>query len=633
MQLGRKHLAALAALTALAFAPAAQAQTTAPPGVTVEQGYGFATVAWGAVAGATEYEIERTALAGRRASGPALTVGPLAADAVQRAGPSRRRDDVRRLRVRARRALPLAGAGCHVRASRRLVGARGRHHAGGDRPGGAPDAVRAQRRRAPSPPTSRKSRICRRSTPRASACGSTRSARPDSGVRCILATIGAPAPKSPKDIAKGNSVVIECTIHGGERAPREACMTLIRWLALSNDVWATRILSRATVLIYPTANPDGQVLGERTGPTGQDLNRDHILIRHPETFAMAKVLRDHQPDMLIDGHELGIGPDIQWLWPRSPGVGDELWELAQEHMTRGAMFDASGAFGWSSGIWPTHRTDNWETLINNTAGLKNIVGQLEETPQQSGAARPNAPSGSAANQQRRAYSHLWSFRQHLDYHAANLPRSRRRSRPRRRGTSSNDGPIYLDGARDVPVPPPSQEPSTKILDTPPCGYLLTAEQSRRAPAARRRTSCSGRRPRRGAAGRARRGDREDRRRDGAGAARQPLRALIPYMLDPDLESPVRIEGLPNLSMVEGVRLADRGPTGRHRVDRLARANRVGDDGLQRRRPDRGRGRWPSHGAFLKHVGETVLRLTLAREIGLLEAAAITVAAARSGVGR
>ena len=322
--------------------------------------------------------------------------------------------------------------------------------------------------------------------------GTTRLGRP-----LYLATIGAPTPKSPKDIAKGNSVVIECTIHGGERAPREACMTLIRWLALSNDVWATRILSRATVMIYPTANPDGQVLGERTGPTGQDLNRDHILIRHPETFAMAKVLRDHQPDMLIDGHELGNGPDIQWLWPRSPGVGDELWELAQEHMTRGSMFDASGAFGWSSGIWPTHRTDNWETLINNTAGLKNIVGQLEETPQQSGAARPNAPSGSAANQQRRAYSHLWSFRQHLDYHAANLAEDQGGIKATKARHAANDGPIYLDGARDVPVPPPSQEPSTKILAHAAVRLPAHGRAAHgRARAAHRRTRCSGPRPRR-----------------------------------------------------------------------------------------------------------------------------------------
>ena len=50
---------------------------------------------------------------------------------------------------------------------------------------------------------------------------------------------------------------------------------------------------------------------------------------------MAKILRDHKPDMFVDGHELGSGPDIQWLWPRSPGVGDELWQLAQEHLTRG----------------------------------------------------------------------------------------------------------------------------------------------------------------------------------------------------------------------------------------------------------------------------------------------------------
>ena len=41
----------------------------------VEQGYGFATVLWGAVAGAAEYEIERTPLAGGEPSGPALIIG------------------------------------------------------------------------------------------------------------------------------------------------------------------------------------------------------------------------------------------------------------------------------------------------------------------------------------------------------------------------------------------------------------------------------------------------------------------------------------------------------------------------------------------------------------------------------
>ena len=344
------------------------------------------------------------------------------------------------------------------------------------------------------------------------------------------------------------------------------------------------------MLIYPTANPDGQVAAERTGPTGQDLNRDHILIRHPETFAMAQDPPRPQARHVRRRPRARLRPDIQWLWPRSPGVGDELWELAQEHLTRGSMFDASARFGWSSGIWPTHRTDNWETLINNTAGLKNILGQLEETPQQSGAARPNAPSGSAANQQRRVYTHLWWFRQHLDYHNQNLHRIKSAIAAAEDQHSDNDGPIYLDGARDVPVPPPAQEPTTKILDPAPCGYLLTAEQYAArvgsAPEDEVQWTSHTAKDRLDAHG-------VDVDKVGAGMVRvplaQPLRALIPYMLDPELESPVRVEGLPNISMVEAVRLADRGPpvvtVGSISARRQEPCQRRR---LQRRRPDRRR---------------------------------------------
>jgi hypothetical protein len=338
--------------------------------------------------------------------------------------------------------------------------------------------------------------------------------------------------------------------------------------------------------------------------------------------------------MFIDGHELGSGPDIQWLWPRSPGVGDELWALAQEHLTRGAMFGAGARFGWSSAIWPTHRTDNWETLINNTAGLKNILGQLEETPQQSGPARPNAPSGSAANQQRRVYTHLWSFRQHLDYHNENLVAINSAIAAAEARHSSNDGPIYLDGARDVPIPPPAQEPTTKILDPAPCGYLLTAEQYTArvgstpedalqwsSPTVQERLDAHG----------------VEVQNVGAGMVRvllgQRLRALIPYMLDPDLESPVRVEGLPNISMVKAARLADRRPdvvigsTPAHVANRVNNEGCSVDDLISDEQP------WPTKGAFVKHVTEVVHALRAERVITNQEAAAITVASAHSDVGR
>ena len=47
----------------------------APTGVKVEQGQGFATVSWNAVAGATEYRIERQLLAGTEPAGEPVLVG------------------------------------------------------------------------------------------------------------------------------------------------------------------------------------------------------------------------------------------------------------------------------------------------------------------------------------------------------------------------------------------------------------------------------------------------------------------------------------------------------------------------------------------------------------------------------
>jgi hypothetical protein len=627
----RLWIAALATLL-LPLAVTAPAHGQAPTGVDLEQGYGFATVSWDAVAGASEYEIERTLLDGGVPAEPGLIVGrwlPNRYSAQGRVGGETTFADSgfvlgERYQWRVRAVVggtPGDWSAPVANTTRETLGPEALRTPF-EASGGATFTTHEQEVAYLEAIDAASTRVD------VDRVGTTLQGRP-----LYLATVDASGSNRHKRHSRNPAVVIECTIHGGERAPREACMILLRWLALSHDVRAHRILSEATVLIYPTANPDGQAIGERTNSTGQDLNRDHILIRHPETFAMAEILRDHRPEMFVDGHELGSGPDIQWLWPRSPGVGEELWRLTQDHMTRGVMFDASAEAGWSSAIWPTHRLDNWETLIQNTAGLKNIVGQLEETPQQSGAARPNAPSGSAANQQRRVYTHLWSFREHLDYHHDNRWRIERAIEAAEEDHEDNEGPIYLDGARDVPVPPPAQEPSTKVLDPPPCGYRLTAEQY-----AARAGSAPGDEVQWQSA------TVEDRLRAhgvevekvGAGMVQvllaQRLRALIPYMLDPDLESPVRPMGTPNIGMVEGVRLADRGPTvvvgdEDSRVD-----NRVNRDGCSVDDLIADEQAWPRERDFLRHVDRVLDELRDRRLIDRWEERAIERAAERSGIG-
>ena len=237
--------------------------------------------------------------------------------------------------------------------------------------------------------------------------------------------------------------------------------------------------------------------------------------------------------MFVDGHELGSGPDIQWLWPRSPGVGDELW--------------AAGAGA------PDARLD-----VRRQRALRLVVGDLAHAPdrqlgdadQQHGGPEehPRPARGDAAAVRRRASQR--AVRQRRQPAAARVhapvvvPAAPRLPRPEPAGIksaiaaaedrhSANDGPIYLDGARDVPVPPPSQEPTTKILDPAPCGYLLTAEQYAArvgsAPGDEVQWTSTTAKDRLDAHG-------VEVDKVGAGMVRvplgQPLRALIPYMLDP-----------------------------------------------------------------------------------------------------
>ena len=263
-----------------------------------------------------------------------------------------------------------------------------------------------------------------------------------------------------------------------------------------------------------------------------------------------------------------------------------------------------------------------------------MVGQLEESPQQSGAARPGAPSNSAANMQRRVYSHLWGFRQHLDYHYANLPAILSAIAASEATHRANDGPIFLDGARDVPVPPPQQEPSTLILDPAPCGYRLTADQLATRDAQRSR----GARPvdlgnRGRAARRARRRGRQGRPYTSDVLLAQPLRALIPYILDPDLdESTVRPLGVPNISMVEAERLADRRSTVMIGDADTGVPNRVDDVECSVNDRIADEAQWPGRSAFRKHVDEVLDELRSAGLLSASEAARIASVAARSTIG-
>lgn len=447
--------------------------------------------------------------------------------------------------------------------------------------------------------------------------------------------VGHPAPGTPEEIADSGSVLLAATVHGTERSGREAALTLLRQLAFSNESWVTDLLDNTTVILVPTQNPDGQANSQRSNLSGQDLNRDHILLRHPEALGIAKVIRDYQPDIIVDSHENpGGGPDLQFLWPRSLAVEENLFSFNQMTFGRGFVYGAASDSGLSPGQWGTHRTDNWETLLSNVSGLKNSVGLLVEVPWNPQAAHPaEGPNGSPENQRRRSYAAFWTFRTVLEYHAEKGDNVRELRDDAVAHHAANEGPLYLDGAYPIPVSPPITDPSTLVLQQPMCGYRLSPEQY----AARDANDP---------------GDEvewisatvEDRlaahgvvvEEVGSGIVQvrvaQPLRPLIPFMLDPELDTPVRPEGLPNIGMVDATRLDDdRATVIINGVDSGV-PNRVGHDGCSIGDLIADEQDWPNHGQFVRHVTSALRDLRAEGLLSAREAAAIMRAGASCDSG-
>ena len=357
------------------------------------------------------------------------------------------------------------------------------------------------------------------------------------------------------------------------------------------------------------------------------------------------MVRDHRPELVIDAHEFqsAAAADLSLMWPRSLTVGEELWALAQDDMTHGRIFGASAETGWWPLQYPITPGDNWEAWNANVPGLKNALAQLQETRRRPGPTRPaegpsNALVETPANQQRRVYTHVWALREHLDYHHEKLPAIEAAIAAAEAAHTANDGPIYLDGAYDVPVHPPSNEQPTAALDPPPCGYRLSAGQTAIresgelliGPRAGEQWTSATVEDRLDAHGI----EVED---VGAGIVQvplgQPLRAVIPYLLDPQLVTAAR-SSTPNLGMVDdAVRLDDdRATVVVGDVDSGV-PNRVDDVSCSINDLIADEQVWPTHGRFLQHV-DRVVRDRVAE--GLLdgpEAAAVRKAAADSGVGR
>jgi hypothetical protein len=461
-------------------------------GVAVEQADGFATVGWDPVAGATDYQIERTPVgADDVPTGPAAIVGvwrpnrtvtpdsPTFADAGFNPG------DRFQWRVRARTgttehpfSAPVFDTTLPQWGSPFVPGENLRTQWESTQAVQFTSDANEYQYTAALDAASDRVRVVE--------IGRTVLGRPIN-----MFIIGYPRPpRRVSAVADSTAALINCNVHGNEPSSREACLIMARELAFADDPRTLEILDDTTVLIVPTINGDGRAANTRGNVTGQDLNRDYSLIRQPETFAFVQMMRDYEPEAAFDGHEFGNSQagDLPVLPPRHLNVARSIFDQSKS-MIEDWLYEHGSDDGWWYCPYGCQNGGavglSQETILRNTLGLKSVVASLLEARSPGGLTRPNE-TNAPNNRLRKAYSALYTYQQFLDYQLANEDAIERAIKQSIKFQRSNTGRIVFRGSYPIPAfpaphpgesPPPNEDPTPEqILDPPPCAYVLTELQ-------------------------------------------------------------------------------------------------------------------------------------------------------------
>ncbi|WP_082486079.1 MULTISPECIES: M14 family metallopeptidase [unclassified Acidovorax] len=213
----------------------------------------------------------------------------------------------------------------------------------------------------------------------------------------LLATRAPGTSPAQLDNSGRPTVVLIGQQHGDEPAGAEALLVISRELTQG---LLEPLLDRINVVIVPRANPDGAAAGTRVTANGVDMNRDHLLLNTPEARALAGVVNEYRPILVVDAHEYTVAGrylqkfnaiqryDTLLQYTTTANYPEFLTKASQEWYHQ-PMVAALKAQGLTSDWYYTTSNNPDDKRISmggtqpdtgrNVNGLKNAVSLLIET--------------------------------------------------------------------------------------------------------------------------------------------------------------------------------------------------------------------------------------------------------------
>ncbi|MCB1978861.1 MAG: peptidase M14 [Burkholderiaceae bacterium] len=177
---------------------------------------------------------------------------------------------------------------------------------------------------------------------------------------------------------------------GDEPAGAEALLALAQELA---GGLLEPLLDRINVVLVPRANPDGADAGTPETAAGVDMTSDHLLLSTPEARALAELVRDYRPILVLDAREYPAESALSDALHAQPGydallhygtaanIPDFITKAAREWYyepmaasLKAERLRSDWFFASAAGAGPVTGGSVLPETLRNVSGLKNAVG-------------------------------------------------------------------------------------------------------------------------------------------------------------------------------------------------------------------------------------------------------------------